>query len=158
MCWCNLLAHVVSYNWPNKIIHLMSNIPMLKCSYQKINIRQPISRYEQGVLITICEILVLENISKKTHIWPFFTIQKPPDTLWHVTYHQWDSPGQSICPGPSQMPLSKWTHNWDIWHIGPPQRFCPRTKPIVPGSPYRKKPIRLNANEKLLSLIASDNG
>ena len=32
-----------------RLIHLMSNIPMLKSSYQKINIRQPTSRYWQVI-------------------------------------------------------------------------------------------------------------
>jgi hypothetical protein len=34
----------------------------------------------------------------------------------------------------------------------------PGADTIVPGSPYKKIPIRLNADEKLLSLIGFDLG
>src|SRR5882762_3527435 len=71
---------------------------------------------------------------------------------------------QVKCPGPKALDQSKSDAplriDPQLGHL-PPYKFCPGTdldKKICPRSPYRKKHIRLNANEKLLSLIGSDLG
>jgi hypothetical protein len=96
----------------------------------------------------------------------FHNLKWTPDTQWHI-YHTGISPGQSTCTslsGPSNV-------KWDIWceqlSFGELFHFCPGTillaqillwNRVVPESPHKIIPIRLNVYKKLLSLLGSDFG
>jgi len=62
---------------------------------------------------------------------------------------------KSVCPDKLEPP-SGISGMLDHPQVHP--MFCPRAITVVPGSPYKKIPIRLNLNEKSLTIIGLDQG